>query len=211
MNLDTFKYKEPDYDYLKREYEINKNDIIIIYTGSFLKWKGVEYLIYALDYISSENIKLLLIGGSGKDRKRIEKIVKESKNKRNIIVRGVLNQQELIKLLSISKIALIPNIVTNEGMNYTSPVKIFEYLAMGLPIIASKLSSIKEILKEKDNCIFFEPGNSKDCAKKIIDLLRNDQLLKQMSKNNLIKSRYFSWKKRTEGLINFLEKNYDTK
>ncbi len=208
VDIKNFKKQKPDYNFLKKEYEINKNVKIIIYTGSFLPWKGVEYLVYAFNYIKDKNVKLLLIGGSGEDKERIEKLTLSSKNKKNIVIRSFINQQELIKLLSISKIAILPNNLSNEGVNYTSPLKAFEYLAMGLPVVASRLPSMMEIFKERVNCLFFTPEDPKDLANKIKILLKDKSLCMNISKNNLNKSKEYSWENRSKKLINFIKEDF---
>lgn len=204
VNLKSFQRKRVDNNYYNK-YQIKKDDKIIVYTGSFQNWKGVDVLINAVNYLDIENYKILLIGGYGKNKNRIENIVRNSKCSERIYVDGYLPQEELIKILSMSYIAVIPNKFTEEGENYTSPVKIFEYLALGLPIIASKLPAIQNILKEDENCIFFQPEDPEHLAKKITFLLNNEDLRLNMSKNNLNKSKDYSWEKRAINLIKFLK------
>jgi glycosyltransferase involved in cell wall biosynthesis len=180
--------------------------INIIYAGTFKDWKGVDTLIKSLKYIKYENIRIELIGGVGKDRKRIEELIKKENLKIMIIVEGFLPQNEVIKRLKLSDIAIIPNIKTTIGEKYTSPLKLFEYMACGLPIISSDLPSMREILKEDRNALFFEANNEKDLGFKIDKLIIETELLKNMSINNINDSKNYSWDKRAEkisGLIKY--------
>ena len=204
VNLNNFYKRDIDKNYLVEKYNVAVNDKIIVYTGSFQKWKGVEYLIEASDYIKIDNYKILLIGGYGKDKKRIEYIVNNHKQRDRFIVEGYLSQEDILKILSLSDIAVIPNNRTIEGANYTSPVKTFEYMAMGLPIVASYLPAINEILTGKENCLFFEPENVNDLAEKINILLLDDGLKKEFTKNNLKKAKEYTWDKRAKKIINLL-------
>jgi glycosyltransferase involved in cell wall biosynthesis len=206
VNLSVFSKKTASKNHLNI-YGINKKDKVVLYSGSFLEWKGVEYLIKAFEFIDYKNCKLLLVGGTGCDLSRIDKLVSTLNYKNMIKIVPMVSQTELINIMSLSDIAVLPNKISTIGEKYTSPIKLFEYLAMGLPIIASRLPSMTSILKEKENALFFEPENSKDLAKKIIKLLNDNKLRKVMSKNNVTKAKEYSWDKRAENILSFIKNN----
>ncbi|MGE5446398.1 MAG: glycosyltransferase [Ignavibacteriales bacterium] len=96
-----------------------------------------------------------------------------------MILVGFISQTEVVKYLKISDIGVIPNIRTTLGSRYTSPLKLFEYMAAGLAIVASDLPSMHEILTDKE-AVFFEPENEHDLANKLIDLINNKTKREQM-------------------------------
>ncbi|KKS24991.1 MAG: Glycosyl transferase group 1 [Candidatus Jorgensenbacteria bacterium GW2011_GWF2_41_8] len=71
---------------------------------------------------------------------------------------------------------------------HTSPLKLFEYMASGRPIVASDLLSLREILTEQE-AIFFKPDDPLDLALKIKEILVNQSLAGKSSKLHLAKPR----------------------
>jgi len=207
VNLSVFSKRKINKNYLSDRYKIKNDEAVILYSGSFLEWKGVEYLIYAFDFLKDKKYKLILVGGSGKDKDRILDIIKNLGYQDKIVVDGFIDQNELLNIMTLADIAVLPNKKTIESEEYTSPVKTFEYMAMGLPIIAAKLPALTDILKADENCIFFEPENSKDLANKIILLMNDSVLRKKISKNNSIKAIEYSWENRAGKIMKFIDFN----
>ena len=112
----------------------------------------------------------------------------------------------MIKILKSSDLAIVPNTNFIISEKYTSPLKIFEYLASSLPIISSDLPAMRELLKNEVNCLFFESGNPDDLARKINLLYKNKKLLSVMSENNYNLSRKYSWNERAQKIIETIEK-----
>ena len=204
VNLETFE-KITASPILSEKYPRTKGKKIILYTGTFLDWKGVDTLVKATRYIQHSDYMILLIGGFGKDRQTIEKLIEEEGAKEQIIVDGFLSQQELIAILKQADLAIIPNRLDAEGNKYTSPLKTYEYLAVGLPIVCSDLYSMRQILVENENALFFEPENEQDLAAKIDLILEDDTLQKQLSQNNKKAAPLHSWQKRAAQIIAFIK------
>ena len=75
-------------------------------------------------------------------------------------------RKDLLHYLEIADVLVLPNSAKDKMSLYTSPIKMFEYMASHRPIVASNISSITEILSNK-NSLLFEPDNAKDLAEKI--------------------------------------------
>lgn len=86
---------------------------------------------------------------------------------------------------------------------FMTPLKMFEYMAAGRPIIASNLPSIKEILTE-DNAIFCEPGDPADLAQKISLVLTDKTLAQNMASQAREDVENYTWRKRAEKIMNFI-------
>jgi glycosyltransferase involved in cell wall biosynthesis len=87
---------------------------------------------------------------------------------------------------------------------YTSPLKLFEYMASRRPIVASNLPSLMEILEDKKNSILFEADNERDLAEKINYCISNDMtyIVDNAYKDVL----NFTWEKRAYNIIKFIKK-----
>ena len=204
VNIKTFENTASHSDFLQEKYTIRKAKKIIVYTGTFLHWKGVDILVKAAKYIQHPDYVILLIGGFGADRKRIEKLIKTEKVGDKIIVDGFLSQKELIGILKQADLAVIPNRLDAEGNKYTSPLKTYEYLAVGLPIVCSDLYSMRQILVAKENALFFEPENEQDLASKIDYILSDPNIQNQLSINNKKVAPLHSWQRRASEIMSFV-------
>ena len=79
------------------------------------------------------------------------------------------------------------------AFDYSSPIKIFEYLASGKPIIASDLPSISRILTHNVNSILVDPNSTQALNNALNLLVNNQKLSKEMSQNCLNLSKEFTW------------------
>ncbi|PMP95968.1 MAG: hypothetical protein C0169_04930, partial [Thermodesulfobacterium geofontis] len=127
----------------------------LFYAGSLEKWKGVEVLIKAMSYLPNEK---LLIAGEGEELENLKKLVKNLNLEDRVKFLGYLSHKEIPLYLTKSKIGVLPNI--NEGISeFTSPLKLFEYIALGLPIVASDLPVFREVLRDRENALLVKPGD----------------------------------------------------
>jgi glycosyltransferase involved in cell wall biosynthesis len=109
--------------------------------------------------------------------------------------------------LCLSDILLIPydSDFTIKGgslaNDYSSPIKLFEYLSAGKPIVASNLSSFNEILKDGMNSILVNPDSINEISESIEKLLNDKALRDNLSSNSLELSKRFTWINRAKGMI----------
>lgn len=198
-----FKKVKKNRSSINARYKIKKNDKLIIYTGSFKEWKGVDVLVQAVKFVDHD-FKLLLAGPFDNDFLRIKKLIEENKLNDKILIEKYLPQNEIVQLLKSADLAILPNIKSSIGERYTSPLKLFEYLAAGIPIISSNLLSMREILSDGENCLFFNPGDHIDLAKKINTMLNDVEMMKKLSGNNLKISEKFGWDVRAKKIIEII-------
>lgn len=168
-------FNEFDENDFRKKINVNNDEFIIIYAGSWEEWKGIEVLIRAYREVLKKinDCKLILVGGEKEEFIKIRQLLEflDIDRQRFLLV-GFIPQTDVVKYLKISDIGIIPNIKTTLGIRYTSPLKLFEYMAAGLPIVVSDLPSMREILTEKE-AEFFEPENEHDLAVKLIGLINN--------------------------------------
>jgi len=166
VNLDEYSEVE-NYKYSKA-----KKRPILLYTGNLFKWKGVQTLVDSLDYINID-VELIVVGGSPEVLKEFRQYVKDN-GAQNIVIVGFIPKKETIKYIKKADVLLLPNSSKDKMSLYTSPLKLFEYMASKRPIIASKLPSICEILDDGVNALLFNPDSPNDLADVIKYALEND-------------------------------------
>jgi glycosyltransferase involved in cell wall biosynthesis len=196
FDLDT------DQEEARRKLGLPIDSKIILYTGSLFYWKGVDTLMDSAKYIP-EDFYVYFVGGTDDD---IEKFKEESKNIKNITVVGRKSHQEIPLWQRSADVLVLPNTAKfEESRLETSPVKLFEYMASRVPIIASKIPSIQNVVSE-NMVFFFEPDNPKDLAEKIISVLNDRGAVKEKVSCSRQEVEKYTWEKRVGDIINFISK-----
>jgi len=163
----------------------NKNSRIIkkhqiLYVGRLVEIKGIIYLIKAFEIIIKKypDLKLILIG-SGPEKENIEIFIKEH-NIKNIILINTIPHKKMAYYYQQSSIVVLPSI----GFE-NSPMSILESFSCGTPVVASNIGGIPELVKDNITGMLFKQGDYIDLSSKILDLLSNPLLLKEMNLNCL--------------------------
>lgn len=161
---------------------------IVLYAGQLFEWKGVDILVQAAQYLH-DGILVLVVGGTTEDLARIKKLDQCGR----VRFEGFKPRKEIPGYLRAADIAILPN-KKDRGMSefYTSPLKLFEYMAAGLPIVASDLPSIREILNET-NSVLVEPDHARALATAITRLADDPVKMLQLGRCALRDSAQYSW------------------
>ncbi|MDP2676454.1 MAG: glycosyltransferase [bacterium] len=142
---------------------------IAVYAGQLFSWKGADTFIRASRLLP--DIDFYIIGGTKKDVLRTKREVKESANA-NVRFIEFEQHENMPFWFRAADVLVLPNTGREDISRYwTSPMKLFEYMASGTPIVASRLPSIEEIIDEK--MAFFakadNPESFADAIQKAID------------------------------------------
>ena len=177
---------------IRKELELPQNKKIALYTGHLYLWKGADTLIESAKFLG-ENILICLTGGTDAD---ILKVKKQISGNKNIIIAGNKPHLEIPYWQKSADVLVLPNTAKEDiSKYYTSPMKLFEYMASGTPIIASDLPSIREILNES-NAVLVEPDNPEALADGIEKILNGKELADKISKRALADVQNYTWRKR---------------
>lgn len=208
VDLNQFDIKV-DKDEARKKLNLPLDKKIILYSGTFnmnnwLGWKGVDTVLETAKIYNPEHL-FILIGG---DPEEIDLIIKKY-NLTNLLLIPHQEQKIIPYYLKSADILLLPNKKGNSNSErHTSPLKLFEYMAAGRPIIASKLPSLMEILND-NNCLFFEPNNPKDLAEKIKLLFLNFDLAKNIAERARLDVSQYIWEKRANKIFNFIKNKHE--
>ena len=179
----------------KNSWSARKNEVC--YIGNISKIRGVKEMVKAMEY--TNNIRLNL--GGWFSEKDIEIMVKNLKGWAKVNDIGFLNRDGVAKVLANSKAGLV---TLYPIINYQDalPVKMFEYMSAGLPVIASNFS-LWETIIEGNNCgICVNPLDPKEIAKAIEYIMENPVEAGKMGKNGrkTVEEKY-NWTKEENKLL----------
>jgi len=207
--IDPAKYS-PDIagNHVRKKYHLNKKTIVG-FIGTFGQWHGAEVLAEACGLLLDsypeykKSIHLLLIGDG-----LTMPIVKERLTKWNIFefctLTGTINQDKGPEYMAACDILVSPHVPNPDGTAFFgSPTKLFEYMAMGKGIVASRLDQINDILEHNQTAIMVNPGCPKSLMKGIKILIDNPyhrEKLGKAAREKVIQK--YTWKHHTNNIIN---------
>jgi glycosyltransferase involved in cell wall biosynthesis len=173
-------------------FSTNINKKTIIFSGVMYHHRGLDILLDALSKVIKEipEVELLLLG-EGPEMSKLQSIVKERKLEKNILFKGWVDRNEIPSYLSKSAIGIGPLRSTNVTKD-ALPIKILEYMASSLPLIAFENTLPNDVLEHGKNG--FNVRNTEELSEKIILILKDEKLQKKFgdTSNKMIKK--FDWK-----------------
>lgn len=166
----------------------------IVYAGSFFGWKGVADLVAAARELPGLHIRLL-----GGDEEGIRSMREQAvAGGAELEFFGRVSPRHVAQALEQACIAVLPNRADADSA-FTSPIKLFEYMAAGCAIVASDLPAVREVLAE-DEAVWFRPGDAKALAAALRLLAADTRLARALSARVRIKVRQYTWQARGEHL-----------
>jgi len=210
VSLSDFNTKESKH-IIRNELGVPQDMFVVSYVGKYTTMgskKGVDELIIAFSDILKKysNLFIQIVGVNKSEVPILENLMNEmgiARTNYNLV--PFVAHKDIPKYLNLSNV-LIMNYPASEHYSlYMSPLKMFEYMASGRPIVASDLPSIREILNT-NNAILVEPDNNQKLINSIEMIFKDDNLADKLSKQALADVKCYTWDKRAEKIIKFINK-----
>jgi glycosyltransferase involved in cell wall biosynthesis len=151
--------------------------IVIGFVGTFGPWHGAPVLAEAAKRISGPVQCHFLFIGDGEQRGTVEQIIDSANGKVSASFVGRLSHIEVPAYLDACDIFAAPNVSPADGSEFFgSPTKLFEYMSMARPVVASRLGQIAEVIDDGLNGLLVEPGDAEALARAIEQLARDQEL-----------------------------------
>lgn len=167
--VDFEKFSLLNKECCRKYLEVPLNKKIILYVGSLIKIKGVNTLVEAMKHLNEDYPDLVLvILGSGVLVKKLKKQVEINNLKHVIKFYGQILHKDMPQWLNACDLLCLPS--HNEG----TPTIILESLACGVPVVASNVGGIPEIIKNGKNGFIVNPKAPIELKKAILDCLQKE-------------------------------------
>ncbi len=165
--VDTTFLQAADPRRVRARYGIERK-LVLGFSGFVRDWHGVDRAVRYLARAGRDDIHLLIVG-DGPARSGLEGLARELNVAQHVTVTGVVQRSDMPEYVAAFDIALQPAVV-----DYASPLKLFEYMALGKPVLAPDSTNILEVLRDGENGLLFR-GDGFDAA---LDVLVTDEGLR---------------------------------
>lgn len=171
---------------------------LVLYVGRVLAWKGIDILPAVARALPD-----VTIGFLGATKEEYEQVLGIPAG--TVSFYGSVPHTEVSDWLSASDACLVLGTPRDEySFRYTSPMKVFEYLSSGRPVLASRTPALLSVLTEED-CYFFEPDSATDMVRAIHELLADSSRTSTMAIQGMEKAKQHTWFKRAERIVSFMK------
>lgn len=173
-----------------------ENDLmLILFVGNLIMYKGPQFLISAMPRVLENvpNAALVLVG-DGPMREGLGRLTARLGVEENVRFTSYVKEREKILYYKASDLFVLPSTMNTESFGIVN----LEAMASGLPIVASRIGGIPDVVKNQENGILVRPGDPKTLANAIVRLAQNENMRKKMSANSSRKVCDYSWAKIAE-------------
>lgn len=192
-------------DEARRKLGLPKKMTAALYTGSLFDWKGVDALIRAVSWLDV-NTFIYIVGGAAADIQKYKEALPEASDKRIIFVLP-RPHTEIPLWLKSANVLVLPNTGKMKvSQYYTSPMKLFEYMASKRPIVASRITSLTEIINDH-SAILVCPDDPQALARGIRHALEHPRDANVLAERAFQDVGNYTWEKRAEIILSCIERN----
>lgn len=185
-------------DSVRKQYGLTKRDIVLFFMGWLYPFSGLKEVALQLATSKAFNVKLLIVG-EGDAYQELQQIQKQHNLDGIVILAGKKPYSEIPMFVAAADICLLPAYPKEKIMQNIVPIKMYEYMAMGKPVISSRLPGVMKEFGEDSGVVYVDkPG---DVVAKAVELV-NSNSLEQLGK----KARSFAEKCNWDNIANEFER-----
>jgi glycosyltransferase involved in cell wall biosynthesis len=173
---------------------------VIGYAGHLYAWKGVDAILRALPLLPAA--RAVIVGGHDQepDLERVKALARELGVDTRVTFTGLVEPARVPALLAQAMVLILPNPASAISTHFTSPLKLFEYMAAGRAIVASDLPAIREILRDGETALLVEPADPRAIASAVQRLIEDPAFAAALARAAHARAADFTWARRAERL-----------
>jgi glycosyltransferase involved in cell wall biosynthesis len=188
----------------RRRYGIDESDFVIGFVGQLHPWQGIEQLLMVLARLNTElpNVRLI-VAGTSKDLAKYQKLAIKLNVSEQVYWLGAVAYEDIPEVIATFDVAVAPG-DTREGVRFEmrSPLKVYEYMSCGKPVVAARLQTIEPYFKERQAGFMVPRGSVDEMVSALHWLAQHPESARQMGEHaRRIAVDNFSWQLVAEGLL----------
>lgn len=200
-DVEAFGSKQ-DGDAIRRNLGLS-SEPVVMWIGGFYPWHDLDLLLESFAQVIQRypDVKLVLVG-DGPSQPLVAQKVHQNGLQQSVIMTGAITHENVPAMLSIADIAVVPSApVSASGGGTGTPLKLFEYMAAGKPIVASAVNQATEVIQHGHTGLLVEAGNVNRFAEAIHMLLNDPEKRARLGKNARQQAvERYSWEEYTRRL-----------
>jgi glycosyltransferase involved in cell wall biosynthesis len=176
----------------------------VVYAGQLYPWKGVDVLVQAFARLGFG--ELMIVGGlqGESDFGRVQNLARSLNVEDRVRFVGSLPQKDVAQQLAQATVVVAPFLKSAMTAEHTSPIKAFEAMAAGRPLLISDTEASREIVEDGRTGIVVPPGNVEAWTAALDRVLSNRALQMSLARAAFEKATQYSWARRAERIEEFL-------
>ncbi len=193
VDLEHFSPDAPPLD------EFHDGKLNILFVGRLELRKGVNYLLEAYKQVKGEfpDCRLIIVGPGTRLRNKYEKMVRRN-SLRDVVFVGYASYEELPRYYKTADIFCSP------ATGWESfGIVLLEAMALGKPIVASKIEGYAGLVKDGDEGLLVPPKDAKSLARALLTLLSSESLRRQMGEKGRLKAQNYDWKRIAQRVLKY--------
>jgi len=206
--IDTRQFKPTDDgNAIRKRYGLKEEDIVLFFMGWLYQFSGLKEVASQLARIDNPNLKLLIVG-EGDAYETLQQIRESHSLKDRIILTGKKPYQEIPEFVAASSICLLPSYPDEKIMQDIVPIKMYEYMAMKKPVIATRLPGVMKEFGEDNGVVYVD--KPEDVVTKATELIQSGKIEELGQKARSFVEGY-SWANITDEFEKILKKAIEEK
>ncbi len=182
----TSLFKPLEQEACRKELGLTPGIPHICFVGNLAPWQGIEYLVKAAPSILSQLPECrFLIVGDGIMKDELTNLSREFGVEDQFIFTGVVAYERVPRYINASDVCVAPFIFARNAKIGLSPLKLYEYMACGKPVVASNISGVSDVLGASEGGIPVLPENPDALSGAVLKLLENPDLREKMGSKGL--------------------------
>lgn len=174
INPESISVSSENQKRIRERYDLG-GKVVIGFVGSIFEWHGIDKLIRVFSKIDDKETKLLIVG-FGEILDDLKELASHSTRSSDIIFTNKVDRCEIFDFIEVMTICVMPN-----SNWYGSPVKIFEYGAMGKPVLGPSTGPVKEVIDEGKTGILVD-SDEESIRLGLKKMLDNDSKSREMGR-----------------------------
>jgi len=177
--MDADRFSDADGDTIRRQYNLDGSGVVV-YVGTMDKMRHLDTLIHAISEVkkSEKRVKLLMVG-DGNDKTDLERLARELGIGDDVVFTGQVYSDEVPNFIAAADIGVSP-VPPFDFYKFSSPIKLFEYMAVRKPVVANKEIPEHDEVIRKSGCGVLVQFTGESFAEGIIKLLDDPEMAEEM-------------------------------